>query len=84
MSETPGHSVPVVKTEGFSPKMVAATVASALVGVVVAVLNALQENPTLLGGLPVWAQSLVLIVIPPLLAGLAAFQASPGTVTMRS
>jgi hypothetical protein len=74
--------VPVVKTEGFSPKMIAATVVSALIGVVIATLNALQENPSLLGGLPLWAQSLALLLIPPVAAGLAAFQASPGSVTI--
>lgn len=80
----PTHSAPtpVVKTEGYSPKMLAATAVSTLVGIVVAVLNALQENPNLLGTLPVPVQSLLLVVIPPILAGFAAYQASPGSVSV--
>jgi hypothetical protein len=85
MVDTPGapdRAAPAVRTVGLSPKTVWATAAGTLVGVVVAVLNAVQDNPSLLGGLPTWAQSLLLIIIPPLLTGLAGYQASPGDVTI--
>lgn len=76
----PDHATSTTQTIGWSPKMVAATAATTLVGIVVAILNALQENPSLFGALPTWLQSLLLVVIPPLLAGFASYQASPGTV----
>lgn len=79
----PDHAVPVVQTVGASPKMIAATAVSTLVGIVVAVLNALQANPNLFGTLPTAVQSLILVVVPPLLTGFAAYQASPGNVTLR-
>lgn len=78
----PDHAAPVARTEGVSPKMVAATVTTTVIGIVVAVLNALQSDPSLLGGLPTVVQSLLLVLIPPLLAGLATYQASPGNITV--
>lgn len=80
----PGHAAPVVQTEGYSPKMIAATAVTTLVGIVVALLNALQANASLLGGLNPVLQFVILTAIPPLLAGLAAYQASPGNVTVTS
>jgi hypothetical protein len=79
MSES---TAPVVKTVGTSPKMIAATAVTTLVGIVVAILNALQADPNLFGELPVVWQSVILVVIPPLLAGFATYQASPGTVSI--
>jgi hypothetical protein len=76
----PDHAQPTVQTVGWSPKMVVATAASTLVAIVVALLNALQADPSLFGDLPVWAQSALLIVIPPILVGFASYQASPGSV----
>ena len=86
MVDTPGvpdHASPTTKTVGLSPKAIASTVVAALVGVVVTILNGVSENPDLLGGLPTWAQSLILLIIPPLLTWLAAYQAAPGTVVER-
>jgi len=83
---TPGfadHAAPAAKTVGWSPKMLAATAATTLVGIVVAILNALQEDPAMFGALPTWLQSLLLVVIPPLLAGFASYQAGPGEVVKR-
>jgi hypothetical protein len=87
MVDTPGvpdHAAPepVVATVGLSPKMIWSTAGTTLVMVVVAVLNAVQTNPGLIGGLPLWAQSLILIVIPPVLVGFASYQAGPGDVTV--
>lgn len=81
-----GHSapVPVVTTVGTSPKMLAATAVTTLVGIVVALLNALQADASLLGGLHPVAQFIIITAIPPLLAGFAAYQAGPGTVTISS
>jgi hypothetical protein len=79
----PSHIAPVVKTVGWSPKMVASTVVTTVIGIVVAILNALQADPSLFGDLPTPVQSLILVVIPPILAGFAAYQASPGNVEVR-
>jgi hypothetical protein len=75
---------PKLVTEGISPKAVAATVVSVLVGIAVAVLNAVQENPSLLGPLPVWAQGVILALVPAVITALSAFLSSPGTVTLKS
>jgi hypothetical protein len=86
MADTPGvadHAAPKHETVGLSPKAIASTVVAALVGVLVTVLNAVSENPDLLGGLPVWLQSLILVLVPPLVTWLAAYQAPPGTVVER-
>jgi hypothetical protein len=76
----PDHAQPTMTTVGASPKMIAATAVSTLVGIVVALLNALQANPNLFGDLPTPVQSLILVVVPPLLTGFAAYTASPGSV----
>lgn len=78
----PDHAAPSVKTVGWSPKMVTATAVTTLIGIVVAILNALQADPSLFGDLPTPVQSLLLVVIPPILAGFATYQASPGAVTI--
>lgn len=79
----PDHAAPATRTVGLSPKAIASTVVAALVGVVVTVLNAVSDNPDLLGGLPVTVQSLILLLVPPVITWLAAYQASPGTVVER-
>lgn len=84
--QTPGvpdHAAQSVETVGLSPKMVAASVATTAVGIVVALLNALQADASLLGDLPPVLQFVILTAIPPLLAGFAAYQAKPGDVTVR-
>lgn len=47
-------------------KVTVATIAAFVVGVLIAILNAVQANPDLLGGLPTWLQSLLLVLIPTL------------------
>ena len=54
-------------------KVWAATLATTAASVAVAVLNAVQDNPALLGVFPVWAQSLILVIVPPLLTFLAGY-----------
>ena len=81
----PTHSapVPVVKTEGVSPKALASSAVGLLVGILIAVLNAVQENQ-LLGSLPPALQVILLAAIPPILTFLAAYQAGPGNVSVGS
>lgn len=75
------HAAAAPTTDGVSPKAIAAGVVGALVGVIVTVLNAMQADPDLLGSLPTFWQSAILLVIPPVVSFLAAFQARPGSVS---
>lgn len=54
-------------------KVVASSWTAAGLGVLVAILNMVQDQPSLLGVLPVWAQSLLLAVLPPVLVFLAGY-----------
>jgi len=74
------HAAAEPTTNGISPKAVASSAVGLLVGVLIAVLNAVQEA-NLLGGLPMPAQVLLLAAIPPVLTFLAAYQAKPGDVS---
>jgi len=56
-------------------KVIAATCMSTGVGVAVAVLNDVEADHQMLGGLPAWAQALVLVVVPPVATFLAGYQA---------
>lgn len=75
----PDHAAPAVRTEGLSPKTLASSAVGLGVGILIAVLNAVQDND-LLGTLPPALQVILLAAIPPVLTFLAAYQASPGTV----
>jgi hypothetical protein len=79
----PDHAAPTVETVGWSPKMITATAVTTVVGIVVAVLNALQADPSMFGDLPTELQSLILVIIPPILTGIATYSASPGNVTVK-
>jgi hypothetical protein len=48
-------------------KVWASTIAAGAAAGGVTILNAVQENPSLLGALPTWAQSLLLLLVPPLI-----------------
>lgn len=56
-------------------KVMAATAAALTVGVVIAVLNAIVADASLLGPLPTWLQSVILAVAPPVLTFLSGWQA---------
>jgi hypothetical protein len=56
-------------------KVIASTAASLVIAAVVAVLNAVQTDHTLLGGLPVLVQTVLLVLVPPLLTFAAGYQA---------
>jgi hypothetical protein len=84
MVDTPGvpdHSIHPT-TVGLSPKALWPTVAMGLVGIVISVLNGVQENPSMLAALPTWLQSLVLLLVPPLVTFLVAYRSSPGTISV--
>ncbi|MFI6861794.1 holin [Streptomyces sp. NPDC050421] len=56
-------------------KVTAATLATFVVGLAAAVLNAVQADSSLLGPLPAWLQAPVLALVPAGLAFLAGYQA---------
>lgn len=76
----PDHAATKPETEGISPKAIVATVLAGLLGIVVSVLNLVQDNPTLLGSLPAAAQTVLLVLVPPVLAAIATYQAGPGAI----
>lgn len=69
------NPLPKIVTDGLSPKVIVSTVLALALGVVVAVLNAVQAQPGLIAFLPPWAQFLVLAAVPTLLVGLGGYQA---------
>lgn len=56
-------------------KVTAATAGSLAVAIAVAVLNGLADGPGLLGSLPMWAQTMILLLVPPLHTWLAGYSA---------
>jgi hypothetical protein len=56
-------------------KVKAATSVSFLASLVVAVLNAVAADSSLLGPLPVWLQAIVIALVPTALTFLAGYQA---------
>lgn len=70
------------ETVGASPKAVAATAVSTVLGVLFATLTAVAGSPELLGGLPPIVQFLILAALPPVLVGIATFQAAVGKVAL--
>lgn len=58
----------------ISPKAIAGAIGALVPGVILAVLLNLQDNPEVISGLPVWLQSLLVAVLPALIAYVAAYQ----------
>lgn len=56
-------------------KVKAATLVTAVLAVVVAVLNVVVTDSALLGLLPAWLQAVLLAVVPPLLTAYAGWKA---------
>jgi len=56
-------------------KVKAASTATFLAGLVIAVLNAVVADSSLLGPLPVWLQAPILALVPTALTWLAGYQA---------
>jgi hypothetical protein len=69
----------VISLKGFlgsvEKKVYAATGATTAVGVAVAVLNDVEGNHALLGALPETAQTVILVIVPGVLAFLSAYKA---------
>lgn len=61
--------VPVVAAvqDVIESKVIVSSLVTLVAGCAAAVLNEVETNATLLGGLPPWAQALVLCLVPPLL-----------------
>ncbi len=62
-----------VAKKPIEAKVLASAGAAAVIGVVIAVLNAVQNDPSLLGSLPTWLQSVILVAIPTVLTFLAGY-----------
>lgn len=56
-------------------KVKAATSAAFVVGLVVALLNWAVGDSSLMGSVPAWAQTLITLVVPPLVTFLSGWQA---------
>lgn len=52
-----------------------ASVAAFVAGVLVAVLNTVQDNPGLIAALPKWAQALIIAIAPALVTFLSGYAA---------
>jgi hypothetical protein len=57
-------------------KVIASTISSFVIGAAIAWLNAAEQDPHLLGNVPVWAQTLLIAVIPAVVTFLAGYQAA--------
>lgn len=60
-------------------KVVAASVVTLVVSVLIAILNAVAADSSMLGGLPAPLQVIVLVVIPPVLTWLGGYAKSSST-----
>lgn len=69
MQPSPPATAPV------EPKVRWASIAAFAVGLVVALLNAVQDNPGVMEPLPKWAQGLILALAPALVTFLAGYTA---------
>jgi hypothetical protein len=74
-----------VQTVGTSPKAVLATAASTVLGIVLALLNALNTSAGagLLGGLNPTVQAIILFAVPPLIVGVTTYMAAVGRVALK-
>lgn len=63
-------------------KVIFAAVLTLLASVTLAILNAVNANPALLGGLPAWLQFLIITVVPPVLAFLGGYLKPSSTSTV--
>ncbi|NWF31283.1 holin [Streptomyces sp. PKU-EA00015] len=62
-------------TAPVETKVKAASAATFLVGIAIAVLNAVAADSSLLGPLPAWLQAITLPLVPTALTWLAGYQA---------
>lgn len=80
------HAAPSVKTEGWSPKALFATLAAVVVPLVlqgiVLLIEAVSANPALFDGLSPTAKGIISTVITAAGVLTAAYSAKPGSVTI--
>lgn len=72
-------------TAGASPKAVLATAATTALSMILAVLNLVNtaEGAHLLGGLHPIAQTLLIVMVPPLVVGITTYRAAVGRVALK-
>ena len=68
------HSGPPTPATTVSPKVIAAGTLALVSSIVVALLNALQADSTLLGGLHPTVQFIAVTIIPPILVAFSGYQ----------
>jgi hypothetical protein len=73
-----------LETVGTSPKTIAAGLSGLGIGVLVAILDALQGDISLLGDLPPVVSTILLAAIPAVIAYASAYAAPPGEVRQRA
>ncbi|MDN5858959.1 MAG: hypothetical protein L0H84_10075 [Pseudonocardia sp.] len=64
---------PAAPPDIVEAKVAAAALLTMLASVAAAILNAVQDNPALLGALPPWLQFVLIAAIPPVLTFLAGY-----------
>lgn len=60
-------------------KVIAASAGALVVGVALALVIGLQENPQIIQGLPVWLQFVIITILPPVAAWLGGYAKSSPT-----
>lgn len=60
-------------------KVVAASAGALVVGVALALVIGLQENPAVIAGLPPWLQFVIITILPPVASWLGGFAKSSPT-----
>jgi type VI protein secretion system component VasF len=63
-------------------KVVAATLGSTVISTLIAVLNVVSNDSNLISDLPLWAQFIMLVVIPPVITFWHGYQMSSKTSTV--
>lgn len=79
-------STPELRTDGISPKAVAATLVAFVLPFLIdagaAAVKALTDNPAVFDGLPAWLRLVATAVLSALGVALAAYRARPGAITV--
>lgn len=60
-------------------KVIASSAGALVVGVALALVIGLQENPQIIQGLPVWLQFVIITILPPVAAWLGGYAKSSPT-----
>jgi len=54
-------------------KVVLSTAGTLVASMILAIINAVSDNPSLLSGLPLWLQFVLITIIPPIIAFLTGY-----------